>query len=431
MTSNIKMFGTCYPNANYYKNNDNGSEWHWTGRVPYIWSLLNLINYTLVTDVSESNVTHPWVQTIADGKADTVALGSFVYTHERFHFVDFVFPLSRTENRIFRLADTVSHVSPLEKLLDLPTWICLLGTLLLTTAYICAYLRFQGLANITYVLLQVYGVFLGQDMTGSILNHSRSATFHICLGLFFTGSLFFATVLGSVLTTQLIIKPNTAGVNTLNDIAARSELRIIFDKYSYLIDSIDYYPSLKALEDRIDYLDLEKEEDFVQALQWILDGSHVMINDVENVEHLWNVQSAENRLIYPRNKFAYGTASLISQLSGIVIRKESPIRDRINIHAMRIMESGLLNERTEPFRQGITVFSPEKQPQHCEAHEENREVPLPRDFPDKVHALGLQETWISFALLGVGLLIACGAFIVEQVHNVALVSSNLIPNNEL
>jgi hypothetical protein len=52
---------------------------------------LNL-NYSIVTEVSESNLTHPIIQTVSDDKVDIVA-DSFVPTQKRHKFVDFSYPL--------------------------------------------------------------------------------------------------------------------------------------------------------------------------------------------------------------------------------------------------------------------------------------------------------------------------------------------------
>ena len=55
------------------------------------------MDYTIVTDVSNSNVTHPVIQTVADAKVDLVA-DTFVANYHRHKFVDFSFPLQGFEN---------------------------------------------------------------------------------------------------------------------------------------------------------------------------------------------------------------------------------------------------------------------------------------------------------------------------------------------
>ena len=50
------------------------------------------MDYTIVTKVSESDVTHPVIQTVADGKVDLVA-DTFVANYHRYKFVDFSYPI--------------------------------------------------------------------------------------------------------------------------------------------------------------------------------------------------------------------------------------------------------------------------------------------------------------------------------------------------
>ena len=50
------------------------------------------MDYTIVTEVSESDVTHPVIQTVADGKVDLVA-DTFVANYHRYKFVDFSYPI--------------------------------------------------------------------------------------------------------------------------------------------------------------------------------------------------------------------------------------------------------------------------------------------------------------------------------------------------
>ena len=72
----------------FYERVENGT--FWKGQTGlYLLTFMNLGVLEIATDISDSNVTHPFVQTVGDGKVDISPFYYYVI-HEYYQFIDYI-----------------------------------------------------------------------------------------------------------------------------------------------------------------------------------------------------------------------------------------------------------------------------------------------------------------------------------------------------
>ncbi len=350
----LKVFAECFPDNLFYGNLGNGTH-VLKGRGP--WLLWNTrasypAGFDIVTDVSQSSVTHPVVQTVADGKVDVVA-DSFVTTYERFSFVDFSYVTSFTTTSIISKMDYAVSGSVVADIFDNTSYILFGISLVLgiMVIYISLWLSnaHAGRSPIDVTILFV-GNALCQPLPKSLHLEKAHTSTNVLIRFFDLLTFIIAAMYCSVLISKLTAKHETRPIDNMEELARRSE-RLLILKNSFLEDIIDDIPGLRRLKDRIDIVD-ETEESVIVPL--VHEGSHVAIDTFDNFRIKFNYKTdMEDRCAMDLNNFKTSKDPIITQPVSWLLNKNSSYKEIVNKNLMWIHATGWLHRPYKRSEGGI------------------------------------------------------------------------------
>ena len=325
----LKVFIECYPNNMWYEDVGNGT---YVVKGEGSWVMWNTIatfpaGIEIVTDLSESSVTHPVVQTVADGKVDVV-VDNFVATSDRFAFVDFAYVYKFTETTIFSRSNNVVSGNVIASIFDNTSYF--LFGLSLVLAIILVYFALW----LSHATSNLNIVDLGLILTGNAVSQPLPRSLHLervhtsaslLVRLFDLITFLIASMYCSVLISKLTAKHETRPINSLEDLARRSE-KILIVEDSFVEDVIDDIPALAKLKDRIDLVDDLK----FQMVPLVYEGTHVAIDTSTNFDFKRRYKTNKTACQYEASDFRAAQEPVISQPVTWLFNKNSTYKETIN-----------------------------------------------------------------------------------------------------
>jgi len=265
--------------------------------------------YELVTDLSPDNLTLDVIQTLADQRADLIAMvGGVSYARcgkqrknlcskaiDRYAFVDFSTPVFFFDVNLFSgMAENeggggVANV--VQGVFDVTTYsllaICM--SLIAMIATIPSPSKTAAL-SLPESFLSSYGILAGQSLLNGLTSKAVKITLWAggLLGMITMSSVFIGALYGSEVVSRLSVKVDQRLPNSLEDLGRRpfSHLSIYVEADSYVLDVVSKLKAFKAIEDRVVYtkrdIDLKELE---EVLLNVYRGTHVIIDGENNFEY--------------------------------------------------------------------------------------------------------------------------------------------------
>lgn len=303
----MKIIGTCFPDYVYPTNTTT-----WSGfGIWHLMGILRMIKYpmsqvSIVTKLHPSNVTHPLIQTVADGAAN--ALPVYVgMTHLRNKLVRFSCPVSFTDTVIISKSQTGDFSGDfVSNTFDRYTMMLILVSTLAISTVSWAALRFsprhkRGVGFVE-VLLYTSGNSLGVGLP-DIMRVSVPLSQKVAQSVHGLAVLILSKSFSGLIIASLLSKTTPPRINTLWDVAGSPHLKIITAaKGTYWHEDLMSHPATdEALEKRIEIREellKRRLEDVEAALSDVMAGTHILFGHESTLHQL-----TENSPTFSKDQF--------------------------------------------------------------------------------------------------------------------------------
>ena len=250
------------------------------------WALdiLQLINISLsdieiVTELSPSNITHPLIQTISDGKADLLAVSAGM-THSRYSLVDFSGATGFSETVIFSKKQRMEIGGNfLAMTFDLPTYVlAMLSVMLVSLTFWLSQNRLQPQPSLGPCTLYTVGNSLAGGLP-TIMVDRISGRQKCILGIYGLMILVLYKSFSGTITASLLTQKKPKQINSLWDVANSHSLKIITVSGSFWHEDLMSHPAAAQMLDRIEMRPLLNLNpmDTETVLNDLYKGTHVLI----------------------------------------------------------------------------------------------------------------------------------------------------------
>ena len=282
----MRIVGICFPEALYPSTGTSPNTTLWKGHG--IWYMMDIFRMmslptdgvSVVTELSPSNITHPILQTVADGRADTVMIQAGM-TAERISLVDYSCPVGDTQTKIYSRKPSPSISG--DFLTNTFDSYSLFATFLsiLAVSFTCwlALHRVKPKLTLGTMVLYNFGNAIGQGQP-SVMTEGGSNWIHkFILGFYGATTLVLYKSYSGAIIASLLSKSVPSQINTLWDVAHNPELRLISSKDTYWYADMINHPAKSLFEDRIEVRDVLSRDPVIvkQALSDVMAGTHVLI----------------------------------------------------------------------------------------------------------------------------------------------------------
>ena len=288
----MKVIGTCFPDYIYPVNGEFCNTTIWRGYgVTWILDLVQLMNISLsevemVTELSPSNVTHPWIQTLVDGKADIVPAKAGI-THSRYQFVDFSHSIEYIETRIFSKKQPKKLMGNfIYKTFDTPSFVMILISLVCISIAIWMFQNQRNNVSLSACAFYTFGNCLARGLP-NVLQTDINGRQKIINGIHGLMIVVLCNTFSGTITASLLSNQVPKQIDSLWDIAKRPSLKIITARGTFWHEDLLNHPAIHLLKDRIEIRPLLKRNpsDMKKVLSDVFLGTHVLIGYGENTGH--------------------------------------------------------------------------------------------------------------------------------------------------
>ena len=282
---NMKLIGACFPDGVYPVQGEKPGTTLWLGNgIRFFMDIALLMNISIEsTEIeskpSPSNVTHPFIQTLVDGRAD-VFMGQAGMTHSRHQFIDFSSTMIFTETQIFskNQVPTISY-DFLASTFDAPTFTLTILSIAAVALASWIILRARGgklslIATLFFTYSSALGLGLPDCM---ILDTSLRQKFLYSVHGLMTQVL--TKSFSGIIIASLLSRSTPPQIDSLWDVAENPNLKIITASGTFWYRDLMSHPAIERLKHRIEIRPMTKKSPEVveQALQEVSEGSHVLI----------------------------------------------------------------------------------------------------------------------------------------------------------
>ena len=280
----MKFVGLCFQADMYPVAGDFCNTTIWRGKgVTWIMDLIQLMNISLseveiVTDLSPSNITLPLIQTIADGRADTVpiALGM---SHSRYKLVDFTGPTYFSDTKIFskkRPAELMANF--LSKTFDLPSFaMVMVSTMIISFVIWISQKGSNHHVPLGSCVLYTIGNCLAQGVP-NILQNGINGRLKMILGIHGLLIVVLYKSFSGTITASILSQKAPKQIDSLWDVAKYPSLKIISESGTFWHADLMSHPATALIENRIEKRSLFgfDPSDVKKVLDDLYRGTHVL-----------------------------------------------------------------------------------------------------------------------------------------------------------
>ena len=220
---------------------------------------------------------------------------------------------------------------------------------------------------------------------------------------------------GSIVISMLTRKIESSSIDNIQDLFDKKSVRIFMKKHSFVHDISKSIPVLSDMLDRVEFNnDHEDDENkLIDGLNKILAGTHVLIEDKDNmVNVVLNALPQEVRCKFRKSKFHFSKTPVAFQSAGWLFNKKAPkqLKEMVNLRLMRLQATGVLKSRFPP-SDVIGIFSNKTLTEDCPKVKGSKEE-FCRD-ESSTTSLSIVQLRTAFLGLIAGYVLAFLAFIAE------------------
>ena len=343
----MKIIGICYPGAIVPVNGPSCNTTIWKG-VGITWMLdiiqvmnMSLADVEIVTELSPSNVTHPLIQTLMDGKADVLPAHAGV-SHKRYQFVDFSAPLGYTSSVLYSKKQTNELPGNfLSSTFDLTSYILILITM--ATVGLAVWVsQARPQQDHPWGMYAFYTI--GSFFTGSLpdaMTYGISGRQKLVLALYGASILIVSKSFSGMITASLLSQQVPKQIDSLWDVAKVPSLKIITAERTFWYDDLMSHPATALMEDRIQIRPLLKANtsDIIGALEDISAGTHVLVGHGYTLKRMTEVSDDHF------NDQFHKSQPLMSRTTAIALPKgKSTTIRKVSLGFSWLIAFGLIND---------------------------------------------------------------------------------------
>lgn len=281
----MRVIGVCFLDKIYSVAGESCDTTIWKGTgTTFLMNLVQMMNISLadieiVTELSPSNITHPFIQTVLDGKADLIPIEAGM-TYSRHKLVDFSGPVGYVESCIFSKKRTNQAVGNfLTKTFDIYSFgAIIVSTLLVSLTLWISQKGFENRISFGGCTLYTIGNCLAQGLP-NLFKVGMSERQRLILVIHGLMLVVLAKSFSGTILASLVSQSKPSQIESLWDVAKSPSLKMITDGGTFWYEDLMNHSATAQMKDRIEMRDLLKADPVKtnEALDELFAGTHVLI----------------------------------------------------------------------------------------------------------------------------------------------------------
>ena len=281
---------------------------------------ISLSDIEIVTELSPSNITHPFIQTISDGKADLITANAGM-THSRYNLVDFSGATGFLGTLIISKKQKMeTDGNFLAMTFDLPTFVLAILSMMLVS--LTFWLSQSGLkpqpslgSCALYTICNSLAGGLPTIMVDRISGRQKCI-----LGMYGLMISVMCNCFSGTITASLLTQKNPRQIDSIWDVANSHSLKIISQSGTFWNEDLMNHPAAAQMLDRIEMRSLLNlnPTDTETVLYDLFVGTHVLMGFEGYLENF-----LERSKEYHEDQFHY-SHPFMSRPVGVAVSRQTP-----------------------------------------------------------------------------------------------------------
>lgn len=346
----MKILGTCFPNDIWFKT---PSLWYGRG----LWAARDMHqmlkmdqDLMIETRLSESNFTHPLLQTVMDARVDVAPI-EVGMTSQRHEFLDFTNPVVYAKIHIISKRIQPNDIGDfLLGIFDQPTMICIGLSFVVMSSIIwfSNWLQNRDAKHgLAYIFIHTIGAALNQGYPLKMRLGSQATNLAALFGFM---AMIVSTIFSGLVISQLMKKPLPLQIRNLENLKANPDLKIIISPKSYIDDIFESTSNLQVFKPRIEWLqfDISNVSSLQNVKNKIMEGTHVWVDDSDNFKKYIKILETANHTPQLTSLFYLSEPILHHPGAWIMPKNLNPkLKEQINLGLQWLIDLGHYKYYTE------------------------------------------------------------------------------------